>query len=84
MARHVGVPFPTGIPVWGVNEEKLTQACCNTADADPPTVVERVSMKAKKSGKRAKTPSNGIVRNTLAAGRSKSLTAVWCLLPLNR
>ena len=29
----------------------------NTAAADPPTVVERVSMKAKNSGKRAEMPS---------------------------
>ena len=60
MARHVGVPIPIGIPAWGVDEEELPQACLlprNTAAADPPTAVEGVSMKAKKSGKRAETPS---------------------------
>ena len=63
MARHVGVPIPTGIPAWGVDEEELTQACLlprNTAAADPPTAVEGVSMKAK-----LKRPLHGIVRDTL-------------------
>ena len=61
MARHVGVPIPTGIPAWGVDEEELSQACLlprNTAATDPSTAAEGVSMKDKKSGKRAETPSS--------------------------
>ena len=62
MTRHVGVPIPTGIPAWGVDEDELPQARLsphNAAPANPPTAVEGVSMKAKKSGKRADTPSAG-------------------------
>ena len=61
MARRVGVPIPTGIPAWGVDEEELSQACLlsrNTAVTDPSTAAEGVSVADQKSGKRADTPSS--------------------------
>ena len=61
MARRVGVPIPTGIPAWGVDEEELSQACLlsrNTAVTDPSTAAEGVSVADPKSGKRADMPSS--------------------------
>ena len=61
LARHVGVPIPIGIPAWGVDEEELSQACLlsrNTADSDPSTAAEGVSMADHNSGRRTDMPSS--------------------------